>query len=104
MSLDISLKEGEIELHSQNITHNLGRMAEELRIYTILWGHKPVANASKLIEPLTQAIERMKADPDKYRQFDASNGWGTYDDFLPWLIELRNNCENYPDASVSCRI
>lgn len=102
MGLDISLNDGEIVLHEQNITHNLGKMAEKLGIYTILWGHKRVANAGKIVEPLTQAIDKMKSCPDEYRQFDASNGYGTYDDFLPWLIELRNNCENYPESSIEC--
>ena len=46
----------------------------------------------------------MKEDPDRFRKFDAKNGWGVYDDFMPWVEDLLNACVVFPQASVhSCR-
>lgn len=101
MSLDIDLvyMGGS---HWQNITHNLWKMADAAGVYGVLWSPKEnnVKFARSLIKPLRQAIKVMKADPDKFRAFNAKNGWGTYDDFVPWLQELLEACEERPWARV----
>jgi hypothetical protein len=43
----------------------------------------------------------MKADPARFDKYNASNGWGTYKQFLPWLEEYLAACERMPDAAVS---
>jgi len=100
MSLDIYLKE---TVHEQNITHNLVPMAKEAGIYDILW--RPEENqiwfARQLIDPLSRAISNMEADPERFKAFDAGNGWGKYDNFLPWLQELLEACKRHPDATVA---
>jgi len=91
------------DVHSQNITHNLGKIASEAGFYDVLWRAKEngIKTASQLIEPLRQGIDLLKSDPARFKPFSASNGWGTYEQFIPWLIELLNACEEYPDAEVS---
>jgi len=88
---------------SANITHNLGKMAAEAGIYEIVW--RPEENgieiASQLIEPLSKAIAEMEADPDRFRTFDSPNGWGLYDNFIPWLKEYLAACKERPSARVS---
>jgi hypothetical protein len=112
MSLDIYLKsqpcphckrEAE-ELHWQNITHNLNKMAAALDIYEILW-HPPLNTTAKdLIRPLQFAIGEMIAHPNKYKQYDAPNGWGLYIHFLPWLQKLLAACEEHPTATITVSI
>lgn len=90
MSLDIYFKKNiscphcgnvihtEEESFWKNITHNLGQMAEEAGIYGILW-HPEENNVNRvgdMIAPLENGIHQMKADPSRFKAFDASNGWG----------------------------
>lgn len=88
---------------SANITHNLGAMAREARIYRQLWRPEEVGitTARQLIAPLKRAIKAMKAEPERFRKHDASNGWGVYDDFLPWLERYLEACKAMPEATVT---
>lgn len=110
MSLDVYLDEQKCphcgrsgEGFSANITHNLNKMADEAGIYGIVWRPEEngITKARQLIEPLRKAIAAMKADPERFKRHDDSNGWGTYDDFLPWLEQYLAACERMPDALVS---
>jgi|TARA_R110000765_G_scaffold120939_7_gene216930 hypothetical protein len=94
-----------VDLFDCNITHNLNRMATELGIYSFLWNKEDTTYvADDLIAPLWAALIDMRNHQDYYIQFDAPNGWGTYDNFLPWLEKLLDKCEQYPKANVShCR-
>jgi hypothetical protein len=104
MSLDVTLtKVMPTEVYWANITHNLNTMAEAAGIYKHLWRPEEVGitKAQQLIEPLREAIAKMKADPEKFKQYDADNGWGTYKDFLPWLEKYLGACQEHPEADVS---
>ncbi len=103
MGLDISFYEVKrVEIHSQNITHNLTDMAREATLYVPLWRPEElgITKARQLIKHLRMGIEFMEAEPDKFKAHDSPNGWGTYADFLPWLKELLQKCEEYPDAEL----
>jgi hypothetical protein len=103
MSLDISLsKVMEVEIFSSNITHNLTNMAEVAGIYKAVWRpeEEGIKTARQLIPILETGIESMLADPDKYKKYDAPNGWGTYHQFIPWLKELLAACKANPDATI----
>jgi len=110
MSLDFIIydKPGEYaqhELADFNITHNLGRMAKEAGIYECLWHpneHGMVTPRPKdIVKTLSSGIELMKEDPERFRKFDAENGWGTYSNFLPWLENVLEACLEYPNARIS---
>lgn len=104
MSLDVSLtRKQPTEVFEANITHNLGAMAREAGIYQHLWHPEEieVRQAWQLIKPLRAGIAAMKANPSHFEKFDAENGWGTYNQFLPWLEQYLAACEKYPDADVS---
>jgi hypothetical protein len=90
------------EGYSANITHNLNGMASEAGIYEIVWrpDEYGITKANQLIEPLRKAITEMKADPERFKKYNAKNGWGAYDRFVPWLEEYLAACEEDPDASV----
>lgn len=91
-----------VEVFEANITHNLSHMASEAGIYEHLWrpDELGVKTASVLIEPLREGLWRLKAKPDHFRTFDASNGWGTYEQFVPWVEKYLEACKRNPDAEV----
>ena len=101
MSLDISLvRKQPTEVFDANIMHNLGRMAKEAGIYGIVWRSEEngITQAHQLIEPLKKAIAEMEADSVRFKEYDAENGWGTYEHFVPWLKKYLVACIEYPDA------
>lgn len=104
MSLDVYLANsiGE-EVYSANITHNLVEMAKVAGIYKHLWRPEEidVTNASELVEPLLKGLSDMLRRPAHYRQFDPKNGWGSYDDFIPWLVKYIKACADNPSATVT---
>ena len=104
MSLDIfarySFKEESDTLFDLNITHNLATMAKEAGFYEELW-HLYGINCCKELAPIIRnGIEELKTNPEKYKRFSAENGWGTYEQFLPWLEELLQNLEKFPNAHL----
>jgi hypothetical protein len=110
MSLDVYLEKNKCECcgraeegYSANITHNLGKMANEAGIYEACWRPEEigVTKAKQLIEPLRAGIEMMKDDPDRFKKHDSPNGWGLYVDFLPWLERYLEACIEMPEATVS---
>lgn len=104
MSLDISLTRMQpAEVFSANVTHNLGRMAEQAGIYKHLWRPEEIGitKAWQLIEPLEQGLALMKADPARFETFNATNGWGLYKHLVPWIEGYLAACKKYPEADVS---
>ena len=87
----------------KNITHNLSRMADSAGFYNQLWHpeNTDVVTAKDLSLHLEKGIKELKSNPDKYKQLSASNGWGTYEQFIPWLEELLAACNEYPDSIVT---
>ena len=92
------------EVFSANITHNLNTIAEKACIYEALWHKQGINKAEDYIELLTHALQFMEFNPEYFRQFDASNGGGTYDNFVPWLRKLLEACHKYPIADVHVSI
>ena len=104
MSLDVYLTAVRpTEVYSANITHNLNKMAEAAGIYEALWRPEEIGitQAGQLIEPLSIGLEKLKADPMYYSQFNAVNGWGTYENFVPFVEKYLEACQANPDAQVS---
>lgn len=111
------------EVYSANITHNLNTMAEAAGIYDALWrpyklneNYNPqiesnydaqyefenncVIKAFDLIEPLRNGLHKLKLEPDKYKEFNPDNGWGTYEGLVKFVEDYLNACYKYPDADV----
>ena len=78
-------------------------MASECGIYKHLWRPEElgIKKAIQLIEPLTVGLRSLKADPDKYKKFNAPNGWGKYEHFVEFVEEYLNACVENPDADIS---
>lgn len=119
-----------VYLFSANITHNLARMANEAGLYLACWrpaclldaaiaaqliaaeeskqwadargleARLPQPHARDLTAPLRAGLALLKSDPDRFRAFNAENGWGTYGDFVPWVEKYLAACESHPAALV----
>jgi hypothetical protein len=92
----------EVGVFDANITHNLAPMAREAGIYQHLWRPEElnIETASELIAPLREAIELLESDPDRFKELDAPNGWGTYENFVQFVRECLQACIDNPSASV----
>lgn len=107
MSLDISLyyeaDGNEVSVFSANITHNLGKMADEAGIYKALWRPEEMGakRAEDIIWLLDGGLKILKADRERFEKFNASNGWGLYEHFVPFVEEVLAACKKYPKAILS---
>ncbi len=102
MSLDVMLKNDGVELYSRNITHNVGRMAQEADIYMCLWRPEEIGitHAKQMIEPLTKGVALLATEKDRFEQFNSPNGWGMWVHFLPFCADYLQACRNNPEAQV----
>lgn len=91
------------EVYDRNITHNLNRMAEEAGIYKHLWRPDEigVTKAEQLIEPLDAGLKALVADPERFKAFNPSNGWGDCDGLVEFVGDYLEACRACPDAEVS---
>ena len=91
------------EAYSANITHNLNKMAGEAGIYKHLWrpDEIDISTAKELIKPLQEGLKVLKDDPDRFKVFNPSNGWGSYDVLVGFVKNYLAACEQYPDAAIS---
>lgn len=87
-------------LYTDNITHNLGEMADNAGIYKALWRPEeiPTDRAADLIPILEKGLADLKARPDYFKQFNSSNGWGMYEHFVPFVENALNACKAFPGA------
>jgi hypothetical protein len=99
MSLDVTLSKS---VYSANITHNLSKMASEAGIYQALWRPEEEGyyQASDLIEPLTKGLALLTANPEKFKAFNSPNGWGIYENFVPFVAKYLEACVAHPNANI----
>ena len=109
MSLDIALyiyvdtggnELHRVELFDANIIHNLGSMAKAAGLYDALWCPDESGQAEDILPLLVDGYNELKGDPNKYKSFDASNGWGTYDALLSFVESYMAACDKHPLACI----
>jgi hypothetical protein len=109
MSLDVTLtKTMPTEVYTSNITHNLGKMAEQVMLESgitlrdVLWypHEKGLCYAKDIAELLDEAFNILLADPDYFKTFNPSNGWGDYDGLENFVYKYRNACWDNPEAEI----
>lgn len=90
---------------SANITHNLGEMASNIPIvfngtpttlYYVCWrpeeiGVKTVGDTLPL---LVQGLHYMIDHRKELERYDSPNGWGTYNEFMKFLLNYKQACED----------
>ncbi len=91
-----------VQLFTSNITHNLTEMADNAGIYKALWRPEEInaKHAGDIIEIVESGLSKMKESPELYKVFDAPNGWGTYEQFIPWIEEYLEACKKHPKAII----
>lgn len=99
----IFTREANDEVYGANITHNLTLMAREAELYHYLWHPEKlnITKAAQLIPGLRIGLAALRADPNRFRQFNPENGWGTYEGLVKFVEKYLAACEEYPDAEVS---
>jgi hypothetical protein len=77
-------------------------MAEAVGLSDILWNPDKIGItlASQMITPLEIGIKKLEANPDKYKALNPPNGWGSYEDFVPFCKVVLEICREYPDAVI----
>ena len=88
------------DLYSSNITGNLIPMWRAAGIYEALYDmgeHK----ANEIIPALETGLALMKLDPEKFKKLNSPNGWGVYENAIPFLERLLEACQEYPVAIIS---
>ena len=90
------------KLADVNITHNLNKMADAVGLYEVLW--KPdeigITTASQMIPFLEKGIKKLKENPEKYKAFNAPNGYGKFEDFVRFCDSVLHWCNKYPDSVI----
>jgi hypothetical protein len=110
MSLDVDLMVTQpCFVYSANITHNLGKMAGEVKLsngmtlYEVLWrpeeqeGLKVARDISELLD---EGWNILLSDPEHYMTFNPENGWGSYEGLCDFVYKYRNACWDNPDAEL----
>ena len=116
MSLDVSLYrklylsydegktyvEKEECVYDANITHNLGKMADKAGIYYALWRPEEIekSKAKDIIELLEKGLADLKERPEYFQQFNSDNGWGLYENFVPFVEKYLDACKEYPETDI----
>jgi hypothetical protein len=109
MSLDVTLtKLMPTNVYGSNITHNLGKMALEVRLecgltlYDVLWRPEEhnLLHAKDIAELLDEGVNTLLADPVKFKQFEPENGGGNYEGLCNFVYDYRNACWESPEAEI----
>ena len=98
----VTYTEDDEDVYHANITHNLGKMADEAGIYYALWRPEEIGKttASEIIELLEAGLSDLKARPDYFKKFNSPNGWGMYEHFVPFVEEYLEACKAYHDSII----
>lgn len=89
-------------VYTANITHNLGEMAEAAGIYNALWcpEEECAEFAYQIIPNLEMGLADLKKRPEFFKQFNAPNGWGMYEHFVPFVENYLTACKGFPKAKI----
>lgn len=90
------------EVFSRNITHNLNKMADAAGLYDALWrpDEHGMEKAADLLVPLAQGLWLLKSDPERFKAFNPTNGWGDYSGLVEFTERYLAACAAYPTADV----
>lgn len=113
---DADIQEIEIttnEFWHGNITHNLGKMAENClsldeesqrySLYNLLWRDTQVPFTGNYlnvyIAHLAYCLYVLRNNPDYFKQYNPSNGWGTYEQLIEFVRSFIHALVDMPEGS-----
>lgn len=106
MSLDFRLQYeidgNEFEVFDSNITHNLVDMAVASGVYKALWHPDKIGAvyASDITRILLAGYVTLIGSPEEYEELNDPGGWGTYEQFVPFVKNVLDACRKYPNAKI----
>jgi hypothetical protein len=56
--------------------------------------------SSEILPNLEAGLALMKTEPERFKPHSASNGWGTYEQAVPWLEDFIEQIKEYPDGVI----
>jgi len=103
MSLDVDLMVTQpVSVYSGNITHNLNAMAVEVVLSNGLW--RPEDHGLKFARDISELLYEgwniLIADPEKFKNHNPPNGWGSYDGLCNFVYKYYYACRDNPDAEL----
>ena len=109
MSLDVDLMVTQpCSVYEANITHNLGKMASEVKLdgdltlYDILWrpDEHGFKYAKDIVEHLDVGWNILLSKPEYFKKWNPKNGWGSYEGLERFVYKYRNACWDNPEAEL----
>ena len=111
MSLDVDLMVTmPTSVFSGNITHNLGKMAGEVKLrngktlYDVLWRPEECSygytKAFEILSLLHEGMVELIRFPEKYKAYNPENGWGSYEALVNFVREYHTACLDNPNAEL----
>lgn len=100
LEIDTGTGEPQTVVELGDYTSNVGPMWCEALGGKLLREYKS-APCSEAVGPLAEAVKRMEADPDKYREMEPGNGWGDYEGALAYLRRLAEACATHPKCTIA---
>jgi len=90
------------EVYWSNITHNLHEMAHAAGVGNALWEPNEIGitKAEQLINVLQKGLLELLNCPEIYKEYNPSNGWGTYDGLVEFVSDYLDACKEYPEATI----
>ena len=91
------------EFFTDNITHNLGKMAQAVDLYKPLWRPEEigVTTAGQLIPLLEVGMDRLAKEVDELEKLNPPNGWGDHRGLLDFVVRYLSACREYPNATIT---
>ena len=71
-------------------------------LYHVLWrpdecGWKYARDIGDLLH---EAYNILISDPEKYKEYNPENGWGSYEGLVDFVYDYRAACWDYPEAEL----
>lgn len=99
LEIDTGSDEPQTVIEIGNYTTNVGPMWCDALGGKLLREYAD-APCSEAAGPLADAVKRMEADPDKYREMNPPNGWGDYEGALGFLRRIAEACASHPKCTI----
>lgn len=104
MSLDITLKLNDEVVYEDNITHNLGKMAQAVNefYYKAIWHPEELdfKVAGDVVYELRKGVAVLACAPSHLKKYNPENGWGDYENLLLFTVAYIEACEQFPNATI----
>ena len=81
-----------------NITYNVSRMVLEACGVTYRWFDG--MECAKALPILHFAWRNLKRNPPHFRRFEPDNGWGTYEQFMPYMTRFYAMARLHPTGII----